>query len=139
MSAIEDHFRTRIVEGYGALKELFIRGVKEEDREAFQDMGRLIGEHAVLGTPRGQRIKGAEAIGLFFEEMWKNGKFDVEFNLKGLWVIPTERPIRTKKKDDVIAEVGYYITEFRFQGNPSTVAGGWSGTACHIGGCPIKP
>jgi len=139
MSQRDDHFRDWVARNFVALQNLFAKGGRSGDRQAFQEMGKLIGEYAVLGTPRGERVTGAEAIGLFFEDMWRDGKSDVEFELKHLSVVPTIDPIRMKKPADMVVEVGYYITEFRLKGNPSTLTGAWCATAKHIGGCPINP
>jgi len=139
MSAPDDYFREKIEEQHKKLKALFGLGIKNQDREAFQEMGRLIGEHTVLGTPQGQRITGGEAIGLYFENLAKSGHFALEFVLKFLWVSPTLDPVPTKVKTDIVVEVGYFIAEFRLHGNPSEKVGGLCGALVHIGGCPIIP
>jgi hypothetical protein len=139
MSAAEEHFREKIAETYGLLTKSFVVGVRSRDREAFQEMGRMIGEHSILGTPSGQRIQGAEAIGLFFEDLWRKGHTGITFELKALWLVPTTDPIPTKNKGDQVVEVGYAVTEFRCQGNPDEVVGGWCSALSHMLICPVIP
>ena len=56
MDKMEEYFRTWILDSYEKLTEAYGRGVRERNREAFQQMGRIIGGHAVFGTPDGLRI-----------------------------------------------------------------------------------
>ncbi len=139
MDKMEEYFRKWILDSYRELAALFDRGVRERDREAFQEMGRIIGEHAVLGMPDGLRIQGADGIALAFEELAKSGRTSIQFELKALWVTPVMRPISTRNANDTVTDVGYSISEYRLQGESVEAVGGWSDVLNHIGGCPIIP
>lgn len=139
MDKMEEYFREWILASYRKLSEAYNRGVRERDREAFQEMGGIIGEHAVLGTPEGLRIKGADGIGLAFEQLAKSGKTSIRFELVCLLVVPAHNPIPTKDPNRTVTDVGYAISRFFCQGNPGEVQGGWTDVLKHIGGCPIVP
>ncbi len=135
-----EHFKAHIEADYIALRKLFKTGTPE----AFQLMGKVLGDHTVLGTPRGERISGAGAIGLFFEDLWRLGKRDIEFRSIYAWTVPAQRPVPTKHKEDLVTDVGYEITEFhalspREAGAVANQTGGWARTEGHMSTCVWKP
>jgi len=135
------HFKAHVAADYLALRKLFVTGTPE----SFQLMGRILGEHTALGTPRGERIQGGGAIALFFEDLWRQGKRDIDFKLIGAWTVHVAKPVIMTHKDETITDVGFEITEFHALSKSATgkvtanQTGGWTRSEGHQSTCVWKP
>lgn len=138
MTNIDRHFKERISAHYRGVEQLYAKGVKTREPKFIREMGRMIGPNVILGTPRGQRIRGSRDIGDFFEAMRRQGKVGLTFSLKRFWILPTANPVKAANAQRRMVPVKHaccYIMEFRLKGSVST--GVLSGMALHLAGCPI--
>ncbi len=126
-----ESFKEKIEADYKELKSFFEKG-------DFQAMVHLLGEHAILSSPEGERIQGMEGL----LDFWKRARMTastVSFRLICPYVRRVSKVIPQPDPENNILHVGHEITAFRLLSESSNSTGTWTRALLHPQRCVWSP